>query len=107
MKKILTGAILITALSVSANAVCASYGCTGTVTRLQVTSTGNIQVGIDGDATAMNCTPVANAYSEIDLTAAGGNAIYSALLTAHTTNKPILVRIVEGSSNCEIAYVKP
>lgn len=107
MRKIIISAIAMGTLASSAYATCASYGCTGKVTRLQVTSTGNVQVGIDGVATQMNCTPVANAYSEIDLSSAGGNAVYSALLTAQTTQKSILVRIVEGSSNCEIGYVTP
>ena len=107
MRKIIISAIAMGTLVSSAYATCASYGCTGTVTRLQVTSTGNVQVGIAGDATQMNCTAVASAYSEVNLSAAGGNAIYSALLTAQTTQKSILVRIVESSSNCAIAYVNP
>jgi hypothetical protein len=107
MKKVLMSVIAMGAIVVSAEAGCASYGCQGLITSLQVTATGNIQVGTDGTETAMNCTPVANSYAELDLSEAGGNAIYSALLTAQTTKKPILIRIVEGSSNCKIAYVKP
>jgi len=107
MKKWMIGTVAVAALAVSAQATCASYGCTGKVTRLQVTSGGNVQVGIAGDASKMNCTAVAGSYSEVDLSQAGGKAIYSALLTAQTTGKPILVRIVENSSDCAIAYVNP
>ena len=108
MKKMIISVIAMgTLVATSAQATCEAYGCTGKVTRLQVTSTGNVQVGIEGVATSMNCTAVANAYSEIDLSSAGGNAIYSALLTAQTTQNSILVRIVEGSSNCAIGYVTP
>ena len=107
MKKTLIGILAVGTLVTGAQATCASYGCTGEVTRLQVTQAGNVQVGIAGTAASMNCTPVANSFSEINLATAGGNAIYSALLTAKTTGKPILVRIVEGSSNCQIAYVNP
>ena len=107
MKKVLMSVIVAGTMVVGAQAGCASYGCSGKVKTLQITSAGNIQIGMDGVASAMNCTPVAGAFSELELSEAGGNAIYSALLTAQTTQKPILVRIVEGSANCKVAYVKP
>lgn len=107
MKKVLISVIAMGTMIVGAQAGCASYGCSGKITSLQVTTSGNIQIGTDGTETAMNCTPVAGAFAELDLSEAGGNAIYSALLTAQTTQKSILIRIVEGSDNCQVAYVKP
>ena len=90
---------------VSAQATCASYGCNGKITTLRALTDGSILIGTDGDESNMNCTAVSGQFALLRLSDAGGNAAYSALLTAKTTNTPILVRIVEGTANCQVGYI--
>ena len=105
MKKILMSVIAMGTMVVSVQATCASYGCNGNITTLRALTDGSVLVGTDGDETQMNCTPVSGQFALLRLSDAGGNAAYSALLTAKTTNTPILVRIVEGTTNCQVGYI--
>jgi len=53
-----------------------------------------------------SCTPVSGVYFSLDTEMSNSKEIYSALLAAYMADKKILLRIIEGSNDCTIAYVK-
>lgn len=106
MKKTLISILAITALSVGANASCGSTGCYNVdITKLYVAGNGNIYIGTSGDEALLGCTSPGNTLMTILNAHPGKNAIYSLILTAKTTKQQLTIRTVEGSINCEIAYV--
>ncbi len=107
----LLSTILFGITSISLNADCTTTGCTGKVTKLYMTNTGTLYVGTDGNEKALNCAGgagnggVSGVYMSLKEGDVGKNAMYSLLLTAYTTNKPVTVRIQEGTSDCRVLYV--
>ncbi len=106
MKKILMSVLALGIMSTSAYARCTASACEGNVERLYMTAGGTMYVQIEGDASLLNCTPPGGVYMSLKEGDVGKNSMYSLLLTAQTTNKPIIVRVVEGSSDCRVAFVK-
>lgn len=109
MKKILTATLISLGLTSNIYAgACGGLACSQVkITEMMITSWGSITIGTDGDESALSCTPYAGKYSYIAATATGKNAIYSALLTARTTNTPIRIDLVSDTSgNCQISYVR-
>jgi len=106
MKKLLLSTLSTAAIITTSQAGCVAGWCSDVeITRLYISTTGVINVKTNGDQTALNCTSASsNTYLEIPNTGTQ-NAIYSFLLTAKTTKSKVLVRIVEGSTGCQIAYV--
>jgi len=111
MKKILVSVLALSALTISVNAACDSVSCTGKVTELYMTSGGTLYVGTDGDEKSLNCAGgvgnggVSNVYMSLKDGDVGKNAMYSLLLTAKTTDKPVTIRIQEGTVDCRVLYV--
>ena len=105
MKKIILSALAIAATTATIHAGCTANGCYGvTIDRLSVTDAGKILVGTSGNEGKLDCTPGAGAYMQLSIRTPGKNAIYSMLLTAQTTKKPVSLRIVNGSAGCTISY---
>lgn len=111
MKKITMAALTVGLMAVEVYATCSSTDCTGLVTRLYVNADGTIYVGTDGDEKALNCAGgtgnggVSGVYMSLKEGDVGKNAMYSLLLTAQATKKPVTIRIQEGSSDCRVLYV--
>ena len=96
---------LLASLSVAAAERCDSWGCISTISNLYVTSDGVIYVGTPLDEKLANCTPVAGVYFTLDPSSANAKEIYSSMLSAYMSKKKIQLRIKEGDSRCELAYV--
>jgi len=106
MKKTLISILGIVAFSTAANASCGATGCYNIdIDKLYVAGNGNIYIGTSGDEASLGCTSPGNTLVTIPNGHPGKNAIYSLLLTAKTTNKKVTIRTVDGSANCEVAYV--
>ena len=109
MKCILTTAFvfLVSLFGFSAQAACTPIGCDNEkITRLWVNASGSYYVETTGDVSQLNCTPHSGDRMYLDGAKAGAESIYSLLLTAQSMDKPVArIRIIEGSSNCEITYV--
>ena len=107
MKKVLMSVLAMGTMTIAANAGCVASGCYSvTIDELLVTNTGNIFIATDGIESALNCTSPGNVYMVLDGANAGQKMMYSLLLTSKTTNKPVTIRIEEGTSNCRVSYVK-
>jgi hypothetical protein len=105
MKKLILSALTICTLNTVAYADCSENGCYNvTIDRLSVTDLGKILVGTSGDEGNLDCTAGAGVYLQVTNDSVGQNAIYSMLLTAKTTNKPINIRIENDSAGCTVKY---
>jgi len=108
MKKLLTSAVLLGAMSSSLYAGCTATACSNvTVDKLYMTDTGTLYVGTSGDENALNCGSAATAgvYVSLKEGDVGKNAMYSLLLTAKTTGKKVTIRIKESTPDCKVFYV--
>lgn len=83
---------------------CEGVHCTGVkVTRLIVTDSG-ISIGTSGEENKLNCDAGKYHYLKLDLSSRNYNSIYSLILSAHTTEHPIWIR-VSDKTICNISYV--
>lgn len=83
---------------------CTSWGCISTIKTLYINSSGVIFVGTPLDERLANCTPESGIYFTMK-PSIGSKEVYSALLTAYIAQKPVMLRVIEGSSQCELSYV--
>jgi hypothetical protein len=103
-------AVSLTILSSLSHAECAATGCDQvTIDLLYVTASGTVYIGTSGDETKMLCKAESSVFSTLSLSQPGANAIYSLLLAAQTTNKPVYIRTDESNPSiakgCNIFYV--
>ena len=105
MKKLIMGALALGVIATGSYAGCTAKKCVGKVDRLYMTANGTLYIGTDGDESALNCTSPSNSYMSLAEGDVGKNAMYSLLLTAQTTGKPVSIRIQEGSPDCRVLYV--
>ena len=107
MKKILsTLTVLISALSsLSANA-CTASGCIATISELYTTADGVIYVSTPLDEKLANCTAVSDKYFTINPSSKNAKEMYSSVLAAYMSGKKIQLRVIEGHSQCQLAYVR-
>jgi len=111
MKKLLLSALALGLMGSSAYAGCTATGCTGKIEKLYMTAGGTLYVGTDGDEKALDCAGgagnggVSGLYMSLKEGDVGKNAMYSLLLTAKTTGKPVGIRVQTGSSDCRVLYV--
>ena len=97
--------ILVASTQVAYAGSCASWGCKSVVTRLYTTASGPVYIGTAYDETLANCTPESSVYFTLNMSTANAKEIYASVLAAYTSGKEISLRVIEGSSNCEITYV--
>lgn len=106
MKKILASLLTVGALSTGAYAGCTGGACSNvTIDFILVLDNGDITVGTSGDETGLTCTASGGKYLAISNASVGKNAMYSALLTAQTTQKMLSIRLNDTADPCNIAYV--
>ena len=101
---IFTITLLLTSLQVNAGS-CASWGCKSIVTKLYTTASGPVYIGTAYDEKLANCTPVSEVYFTLNMATNNAKEIYASVLAAYSTGKEIGLRVIEGTSNCEISYV--
>ncbi len=90
----------------ASHAACGTTGCIDVlIDELYVNSNFLVYVATNGTETAANCTPLAGVYLTLDPSDSNYNAVYSLLLAAQLADRPVSIRIVDGSSNCKISYV--
>ncbi len=86
--------------------VCKSWGCVSTVSEITTNRNGYIFVATPLDENLANCTPYAGQYFSINPDYKNAREMYSSLLSAYMSSKRIQLRVVEGSQNCELSYVR-
>jgi len=88
-------------------ASCTASDCRGTkISTLYISQSGAIYVEpADGGVTNLNCTAPSSKYLTLPTSHAGFDTIYKALLAAYLGKVDVWLRVVAGSSNCEIAYM--
>lgn len=93
-------------LSGDALAACSSLACDDEyIEQLRVEDNGNVYVTTSGDEALLNCT-LYSGYITLSASIAGTDRIYAALLSAKNQNARMgRIRIVEGSSGCQVKYV--
>jgi hypothetical protein len=74
------------------------------VKQLYVEASGNVYLKTDGPQGSLTCTQVGGVYMTL-ASSATNQPIYSLLLTAHIQQMPVLIRLVDNSAGCTIAYV--
>ena len=105
MNKMIIGALALGVMASSAYAGCTADRCTGKINKLYMTASGTLFVGTDGDERALDCKAANGRYMSLVEGDVGKNAMYSLLLTAKTTGKPVSIRIQKGTTNCRVLYV--
>ncbi|QHH96427.1 hypothetical protein [Acinetobacter dispersus] len=101
---LLTLLTTVTSLAIAADQ-CTTWGCISTIKTLQLNSAGTIYIDVPLDKTPVNCTPYVKTYFVISKSNPYYKEVYATLLSAYLTKSKIQLRVVEGSPNCEIAYV--
>lgn len=92
-------------ISFSAYSDCSADSCVDVkVTRLVVRANGDVSVGTSGDETLLNCDSGTKGYINLSRGNDNFDAVYSLLLTAHTTEHPLWIRAT-GPEQCELSYV--
>ena len=104
MKKLLASALVLSTMAANVYAGCNATECIGKIDTLYMTATGTLLVGTDGDETRLACGGVSSVYVSLKEGDIGKNAMYSLLLTAKTTNKPVKIR-VDNTSDCRVVYI--
>lgn len=109
--KYITAALLLL-ISSTALGVCDADGCTGKPSELfssilvAASDGGRVYLQAPADKANLDCTLREGKYVTLLPTHILFKEVYSALLTAVATDKLIYVRIKNGSSVCEVSYIK-
>jgi hypothetical protein len=99
------GAASLAAAPASAAPTCGPNYCDAVlVKQLYVEASGNVYLKTDGPQGSLTCTQVGGVYMTL-VSSATNQPIYSLLLTAHIQQMPVLIRLVDNSAGCTIAYV--
>lgn len=105
MKKLLISGLITSAMT----SMAVAGSCTGTqcndvkITQILATSAGTITVTTDATESALSCTTFGGQYVYIAADAPGKNALYSALLTAKTTQSPVrFIMTPDSNGYCQI-----
>lgn len=89
-------------------AACDSRGCTTTIKRIYATAIADGKVFLepaDNPLNIVNCSPRENIFFILSKSHPLFNEIYSMALSAMMTKTEVRMRIVEGSSGCELSYM--
>ncbi|MBQ4837221.1 hypothetical protein [Pseudoalteromonas luteoviolacea] len=104
MKFIFLTAALASLFSFNAAAECAGVSCTNVkITRIVTIAKGGVSVSTSGDESKLSCNAGSSGYIKLRPEDSNYNAVYSLLLTAHTTGHPIWIRTSE-SGECSLVY---
>ena len=105
MNKMIIGALALGVMASGAYAGCSATKCVGKINKLYMAANGTLYVGTDGNEKSLNCAAASGSYMSLANGDVGKNAMYSLLLTAKTTGKPVSIRIQKGTTNCRVLYV--
>jgi hypothetical protein len=85
--------------------VCTAIGCTAKIETLYLNPNGTIQMTMDSaiSKAPLGCT-LADGYFTLKKDNVHFSEMYSMILAAHMAQRPINLRTIAGSSNCEIWY---
>lgn len=102
----LTAVLLLSGLlapqsSASAQDSCSGQTCVARITRIYLNS--HVRVQTSGDMSALSCG--ADSYLRLPSDHPLFREIYTLLLTAANSNKPVRIRVVQGSDPCDIQWV--
>ncbi|TMP30449.1 hypothetical protein CWB98_23250 [Pseudoalteromonas rubra] len=76
------------------------------IERLYVEASGKIFIGTSGDEKILNCNAESGSYVTIPAGTPGADFLYSALLTAQTTNLPIeVIQVDDNLPGCVVQYI--
>jgi hypothetical protein len=89
--------------SANVYAACSSNQCYGKIERLYVNNTA-LFISTDGDENALDCTAPGGVYVSISLNHPNFKNLYAMMLTSMSLDNSIGLRIVNGSSDCSLAY---
>ena len=95
--------VLLTSVS---HALCSNIACTATVKEFYLRNADAIYISINDDLTPLNCDPLGDRYLTLESTHKNAQQIYAALLSAKATKSNVKFRIVQGSANCAIDYIR-
>jgi hypothetical protein len=91
--------------SVNCFAECLGNSCTGVkITRMVVTANGNTSVSTSGTESLLSCNAGTGNYLKLNIEQKNADAVYALLLTAHTTEQPLWLRM-DSAGECNIIYV--
>lgn len=79
----------------------------GLITTLQTFGNGGgpVYIGINADLSGLNCTLVNGSMLTLMPDQTNFRQIYASLLTAYAMQRPLVVRIGEGTTDCRVSYV--
>lgn len=97
-------------ISATASAGCDSIGCRGkgaeAVTQIYIGTSGDILLGAPPSGSNLNCSLQGDAYMTLRSNHVRFNEIYAGILSALATNKDFYIRISDGSTGCNVSYVR-
>ncbi|RZF55977.1 hypothetical protein EXE30_04035 [Acinetobacter halotolerans] len=85
---------------------CAAWGCISRIENLVIQDSGRILINTPLDQSIVNCKLYGNTYFVVSSGQPRYKELYSMLLSAYLTKTKVQLRIVEGSTNCEISYIR-
>lgn len=89
-----------------ARAECGTYYCDGArIIGMTTAAAGQVYVQVSGTVANLNCSPLPGGYLTLVPANPGFDRIYAVLLAHQLGDKPLMVRIDEGSAGCTISYV--
>ncbi|CCN49928.1 exported hypothetical protein [Vibrio nigripulchritudo MADA3029] len=102
--------ILSTLFSFNVFSACSKIGCIGAGKDVLISvypnSSGNIYLQAGVGREQLDCKLVEGHYMVLKATHPAFESVYSTVLTALASQKKLMVRIVNGSPNCEVSYVR-
>lgn len=107
LKRIYT-LVLFICITMQVNAAdqCTTWGCISRIENLVLQDSGRILINTPLDQSSVNCKLYGNTYFVVSPEQPKYKEFYSMLLSAYLTKSKIQLRIVEGSTNCEVAYIR-
>ncbi len=106
MKTLLLLVLLFSTSAFASDNYCATWGCVSTIKDFYTNTNGQVYINTPVDQSPVNCTQYPGGYFVLDPNFNNFDQIYSTLLAAYFSDSKIQLRVVEGSSNCLLAYVR-
>jgi len=108
-KAVLTAAATVfLGISSAANANCQAEGCFSVmVTELYMNAwAGGFYIQTSGDETLANCTPNSGVFIHVPESTPHLKELYATLLAAQLADRPVSIRVIEGTSPCTVSYIR-
>lgn len=104
---LLAGLLQIGAVQAAEGGSCNPDHCAGVyVDMLYVNASGRVYVATSGDEKLLNCQAASGVYVTLLESSPGRDLIYSTLLTAQSTNRPLeAIQVDDNIPGCVIQYV--